>query len=67
MKIIIVGCGRAGETLAEKLNDDGNDITVIDASADKVKEVTSRLDVMGIVGNGATHRVQEEAGLATAD
>jgi trk system potassium uptake protein TrkA len=67
MKIIIVGCGRAGETLAEKLNDDGNDITVIDASADKVKEVTSRLDVMGIVGNGATHAVQEEAGLDNAD
>lgn len=67
MKIIIVGCGRAGETLAEKLNADGNAVTVVDASAEKVKEISSRLDVMGIVGNGATHAVQEEAGLDSAD
>ena len=67
MKIIIVGCGRVGETLAEKLNDDGNQVTVVDTSAEKVRELTNRFDVMGIVGNGATHTVQEEAGLDSAD
>ena len=35
MKIIIVGCGRVGRTLAEKLNNDGNDVTVIYMSAEK--------------------------------
>ena len=40
MNIIIIGCGRVGRTLAEKLNDDGNDVTVIDMSADKVKKIT---------------------------
>ena len=39
MKIIIVGCGRVGQTLAEKLNADGNDVTVIDMDAAKVKAV----------------------------
>ncbi len=67
MKIIIVGCGRVGRSLAEKLNMDGNDVTVIDTSASKVEAMTNRCDVMGIVGNGATHTVQREAGIATAD
>ena len=31
MKIIIVGCGRVGQTLAEQLNEEGNNITVVDS------------------------------------
>ena len=67
MKIIIVGCGRVGRNLAEKLNADGNDITVIDTSRAKVEAMTNRCDIMGVVGNGATHTIQREAGVATAD
>ena len=67
MKIIIVGCGRVGQTLAEKLNNDGNDVTVVDLSLAKVKEVTGKTDVMGVVGNGATPTIQREAGVDSAD
>lgn len=67
MNIIIVGCGRVGQTLAGKLNGDGNDVTVIDSSQEKIKLITNRLDVMGVVGNGATHSVQREAGIEKAD
>ena len=67
MNIIIIGCGRVGRTLAEKLNNDGNAITVIDMSAEKVDKIVNRCDVMGIVGNGATYTVQREAGIDTAD
>ena len=67
MKIIIVGCGRVGQTLAEKLNGDGNDVVVIDTLAAKVNEISAKYDVMGIVGNGATHSVLREAGIASAD
>ncbi|MBE7085985.1 MAG: Trk system potassium transporter TrkA [Clostridiales bacterium] len=67
MNIIIVGCGRVGQTLAEKLNSDGNDVTVIDTSAEKVKTVADRCDVMGVIGNGATLAVQQEAGVDNAD
>lgn len=67
MKIIIIGCGSVGRTLAEKLNADGNDVTVVDKSAEKVKTITSRCDIMGVVGNGATHTVQREAGIDAAD
>ncbi len=67
MYIIIVGCGKVGQTLAVQLSNDGNNITVIDLSADKVNEVTSRHDIMGVTGNGATHLVQQEAGIGHAD
>lgn len=67
MKVIIVGCGRVGQTLAEKLNGDGNDVTVIDLSAAKINEITGTCDVMGVIGNGATHTVQRDAGIGQAD
>ena len=67
MKIIIVGCGRFGQTLAEKLVADQNDVTVIDLDAEKIRTVTSHCDVMGVVGNGATHAVQQEAGISNVD
>ncbi|MBO7310441.1 MAG: Trk system potassium transporter TrkA [Clostridia bacterium] len=67
MNIIIVGCGNVGETLAEQLNEEGNNITVIDISAKSVDEITTRYDVMGVVGNGATYTIQKEAGIKNAD
>jgi len=67
MNVIIVGCGRMGQTLAENLNDDGNDVTIIDMSPVKVNEITAKYDVMGVVGNGATHTVLREAGIASAE
>lgn len=67
MKIIIVGCGQVGETLAAVLGGEGNDITVVDLSNEKINAITSKLDVMGIVGNGATHTTLENAGIDTAD
>ena len=67
MNIIIVGCGKVGQALVEQLNDEGNDITVIDKVAEKVNDVSSRCDVMGVIGNGATHSVQRDAGIDTAN
>lgn len=67
MNIIIVGCGRVGQTLAAQLNEEGNNITVVDVASEAVRELTERYDVMGVVGNGATHTVLEEAGINDAD
>ena len=67
MNIIIVGCGRVGETLAGQLNEKGNNVTVIDVNAESVNTVAAKCDVMGIVGNGATRTVQREAGIDSAD
>ncbi len=67
MKVIIVGCGRVGRTLAEKLNGDGNAVTVVDMLPSKVNEITGQIDVMGVVGSGATHTTLIEAGIKNAD
>ena len=67
MKIIIVGCGRVGYSLAGKLNADDNDVVVVDVSSEKVADATAQFDVMGVVGNGATFSVLQEAGIADAD
>lgn len=67
LDIIIVGCGKVGQALAEQLNEQGSNITVIDLDGNKIDALTSRCDVMGVVGNGATHLVQQEAGIERAD
>lgn len=67
MNIIIVGCGKVGQTLAQQLNEEENNITVMDLDAAKVNDVVSRYDVSGVVGNGATHLKQLEAGIKSAD
>ncbi len=67
MNIMIVGCGKVGQNLAEQLNEEGNNITVIDTDAELVAGVSARLDVMGYVGNGATHTVQQDAGIDNTD
>ncbi len=67
LSIIIVGCGKVGLTLASRLSSENHDIAVIDQSADKVEAATSAYDVIGIVGNGASFKVQQEAGIENAD
>ncbi len=53
MKIIIVGCGKVGEKLLEKLsNEKEHDITVIDLKSDVINDVVSEYDAMGVIGNG---------------
>lgn len=67
MKIIIVGCGKVGYTLAEQLNDEGHDITIIETNSEKVDKVLSVLDVQGINGNGTSFLTQMEAGIKESD
>ena len=67
MNIIIIGCGRVGRTLAQRLYNEKHNVTVIDTSAEKVKTITERCDIMGVVGNGATYTTQREAGIQNAD
>ncbi len=67
MRIIIVGCGKVGATLAEQLDQEGHDITIIDKHWDKLKYLSDRIDVLGIEGNGASISVQKEAGVQDAD
>ena len=67
MKIIIVGCGKVGVTLADKLNGENHDIVLIDLNAEKLRAITDSIDVMGVAGNGAIYQTQIEAGIQEAD
>lgn len=67
MQIIIVGCGNVGTTIAQQLSKEGHNITVIDMDGNRVEAVANHYDVMGIVGNGASFSVQNEAGIEKAD
>lgn len=67
MHIIIIGCGKVGRTLAEQLQEEETDLTVIDTVEKTVNEVTEDIDAMGIVGNGASINTLMEAGIRTAD
>ena len=67
MKIIIAGCGKVGYALAEQLNEEGHELTIIDIKEEKVSMVGNALDVMAIQGNATSYRVQEEAGVEEAD
>ena len=67
MNIIIVGCGKVGYALAEQLNEEGHEITIIDTSNDKLEKSLSILDVQGVNGNGTSFRTQLEAGIKDSD
>lgn len=67
MNIIIVGCGKVGSTLAEVLSNEKHNIVVIDSRSEKVSFLTDTFDVMGIVGNGVSHKILKSAGIETAD
>lgn len=67
MKIIIVGCGKIGSTIATELNSEGHEITVIDNDPIAVENLTNSIDLMGIEGNGASFDVLSEAELDTTD
>ncbi len=54
MKIIILGAGQVGGTLAEHLANEQNDITVVDTDGDKLRTLQDRLDI-GTVTGGASH------------
>jgi trk system potassium uptake protein TrkA len=67
MKIIILGAGQVGGTLAEHLASEANDITVIDTNADLLRALGDRLDIRTIQGHGAFPTVLRQAGADDAD
>ncbi len=67
MKIIIVGAGRVGSSVAEALVSEANDITVIDTDGARVAELQNRFDLRGLVGNAALPSTLQQAARRDAD
>ena len=67
MKIIIVGIGKVGYTLAEHLSKEGNDVAIIDRSQDVVDRAGNHLDLLCVRGSGLSTSALLEAGVREAD
>jgi trk system potassium uptake protein TrkA len=67
MNVLILGAGRVGESVAESLVSEKNDITVIDTDPARLRDLQERLDLRGVVGNGIQPSVLEAAGARDAD
>ncbi len=67
MKILILGAGQVGSTVAESLVSEANDITVVDSDGEKLRQLRDRLDLRTLTGNAAHPSVLEQAGIADTD
>ncbi|MCK4951987.1 MAG: Trk system potassium transporter TrkA, partial [Gammaproteobacteria bacterium] len=67
MKIIILGAGQVGSSVAHNLARESNDITVVDTNLDVLEELQGRLDLRTVVGHASYPEVLVNAGAEDAD
>ena len=67
MKIIIVGGGKVGYTLAQQLSTEDHDITLVDNDAGVLAHADETLDIMCFKGNGASAEILKSAGIDETD
>ncbi len=67
MKVIIIGDGKVGYSLAESLSKEDHDVTIIDKNPEALRKASEYLDVMCIRGNGVSAQTLIEAGVSKTD
>jgi len=67
MKVVIVGIGKIGESLASRLLKEKHDVTVVDEDYQTVDAIVNRIDVKGVVGNCLERHILSEADTDKAD
>ena len=67
MRIIVIGAGKVGYTLAEHLTQEEHDVTVIDKDDAVIERCSGSLDVICLKGNGANAKILLEAGVDKAN
>ena len=67
MKIIIAGAGRVGYVVAQSLEAEGHDITLIDRDAETIEHAANELDVICCLGSATNPDTLREAGAESAD
>ncbi len=67
MRAIVVGAGEVGYHIAKRLDQEGHDVTIIEENAAVKERVEKELDVMTILGNGASPAALEAAGVRKTD
>lgn len=67
MKVVILGAGQVGASVAESLVSEDNDITIVDNNSERLQYLQDRLDLRTVTGNAAHPSTLREAGLEDAD
>ncbi len=67
MRIVIVGNGKVGFSLAEQLVSEKYDVTIVDMRDDALRRASDALDIMSVKGNGVSAATLQEAGAENAD
>ena len=67
MRIVVLGAGQVGASVAEALASEANDITIVDQNRAALGDLADRLDVRTVVGNASLPSVLRSAGLDDAD
>lgn len=68
MKIIVLGAGQVGSTVAQSLaSEHNNEVTVVDTDKSVLAELGSRLDLNTVVGYASYPDVLRQAGAEDAD
>ena len=67
MKIIVLGAGQVGTSVAESLVSEANDITVVDTDTGRLALLQERLDLRTVTGNAASPSTLRQAGAEDAD
>ncbi|PJC85158.1 Trk system potassium transporter TrkA [Vibrio sp. HA2012] len=67
MKIIILGAGQVGGTLAENLVGENNDITIVDTDSERLRELQDKYDLRVVNGRASHPETLREAGAEDAD
>jgi len=68
MKILILGAGQVGSTIAYNLaREEQNEITIVDTNPEVLEELGDRLDIRTVEGHASHPRVLEQAGCGDAD
>jgi len=67
MKIIVLGAGQVGSTVAQSLASEDNDVTVVDTNADVLNDLQNRMDLRAVCGPASYPEVLRRAGAEDAD
>lgn len=67
MRIVILGCGRVGSTLARQLDTDGHEVAVIDRNQTQFARLGDDFGGLTVLGTGIDEDVLEQAGIEGAD
>lgn len=67
MKIIILGAGQVGGTLAQNLASEENDITVVDTNGELLRNLQDRMDIRTVIGKASYPNILRQAGAEDAD